>query len=89
VLLPASLPLSYPAYLGIYLLAQFAGVVSNVPGGLGIFETVLLLLLAPWVAAGPLFGSLLAYRGIYYFLPLVISVGAFGLYELRRYRTQS
>ena len=48
-LLPANTPLSFLDFLGIYLLAMFAGIVSNVPGGLGVFETVILLILAPKV----------------------------------------
>jgi len=82
--LPTSSLLSYPTCLGIYLLAQFAGVVSNVPGGLGVFETVMLLLLSPFFASGRLIGSLLAFRGIYNFLPLVLTLGTLGAYELRR-----
>src|SRR6267378_1227099 len=41
--LPDSLPLTFVHFLGIFLLAQIAGVISNVPGGLGIFEAVSLL----------------------------------------------
>lgn len=84
MLLPTSSLLSYPSCLGIYLLAQFAGVVSNVPGGLGVFETVMLLLLSPFFSSGKLIGSLLAFRGIYNFLPLVLTLGTLGFYELRQ-----
>jgi uncharacterized membrane protein YbhN (UPF0104 family) len=52
-LLPASPGLSYPAFLGLFLLAQVAGLVSQVPGGLGVLETVLLLLLSPTSPACP------------------------------------
>ena len=83
VLLPPS-SLSYETCLGIYLVAQFAGVLSNVPGGLGVFETVMLLFLSPIFLPVKLVGSLLAFRCIYNFLPFVIAVGMFGLYELRR-----
>jgi glycosyltransferase 2 family protein len=82
-LLPANTPLSFLDFLGIYLLAMFAGVVSNVPGGLGVFETVILLILSPKVSPAAVFGSLLAYRAIYYFLPLLVAAGLLGLYELK------
>ncbi len=82
-LLPANTPLSFLDFLGIYLLAMFAGIVSNVPGGLGVFETVILLILAPKVSAAAVLGSLLAYRGVYYFLPLLVAAGLLGLYELK------
>jgi uncharacterized membrane protein YbhN (UPF0104 family) len=88
VLLPFPTLLSYPAFLGIYLLAQAAGIVSNVPGGLGVFETAMLLLLSPVVKSSSLIGALLAFRGIYYLFPLMLSVLVFGLYEVRRKRTE-
>ena len=86
VLLPSIGRPSYPECLGVYILAQAAGVVSNVPGGLGIFETVILLLIAPKVGSSHLIGALLAFRGVYNFLPLGISVLGFGLYELQPFR---
>ncbi len=82
VLLPISSPISFSAFFGIYLLAQFAGVISSVPGGLGVFETVMLLLLSQSVPSPVLFGLLLAYRAIYYLLPLGIAVTLLGSYEL-------
>ncbi|MEH2274139.1 MAG: lysylphosphatidylglycerol synthase domain-containing protein [Nostoc sp.] len=81
--LPANISLSYLDFLGIYLLAMFAGVVSNVPGGLGVFETIILLILSSKVSGAAILGSLLAYRGVYYFLPLLVAAGLLGLYEIR------
>lgn len=69
-LLPASQHLSYPGFLGIYLLAQVAGIASQVPGGLGVFETLILVMLPEDVPSSAALGALLAYRGIYYLLPL-------------------
>ncbi|MEH1809428.1 MAG: lysylphosphatidylglycerol synthase domain-containing protein [Nostoc sp.] len=83
VLLPSNISLSYLDFLGIYLLAMFAGVVSNVPGGLGVFETIILLILSSKVSAAAVLGSMLAYRGVYYFLPLLVAAGLLGIYELR------
>ncbi|MDZ7990592.1 MAG: lysylphosphatidylglycerol synthase domain-containing protein [Nostoc sp. EfeVER01] len=82
-LLPSNISLSYLDFLGIYLLAMFAGVVSNVPGGLGVFETIILLILSSKVSAAAVLGSMLAYRGVYYFLPLLVAAGLLGLYEIR------
>jgi glycosyltransferase 2 family protein len=84
VLMSASVPLSYPGFFGIYLLAQIAGIISNVPGGLGVFETVMLLLLSPPIPSAKLFGALLVYRGIYYLLPLIVSVLLLSFYEMRQ-----
>jgi phosphatidylglycerol lysyltransferase len=82
ILLPSPSELSYLGFLGIYLLAQTAGLVSQVPGGLGIFETVILLLLTPYLPASTVFGSLLAYRGIYYLLPLAAATVMLGVHEV-------
>lgn len=82
-LLPSNISLSYLDFLGIYLLAMFAGVVGNVPGGLGVFETIILLILSSKVSAAAILGSMLAYRGVYYFLPLLVAAGLLGLYEIR------
>ncbi|MEH2261097.1 lysylphosphatidylglycerol synthase domain-containing protein [Nostoc sp.] len=82
-LLPSNISLSYLDFLGIYLLAMFAGVVSNVPGGLGVFETIILLILSSKISAAAVLGSMLAYRGVYYFLPLLVAAGLLGLYEIR------
>jgi len=41
VLLTPGTTISYPKFLAVYLLAQLAGLVSQVPGGLGVFETVI------------------------------------------------
>ncbi|MEH1932499.1 MAG: lysylphosphatidylglycerol synthase domain-containing protein [Nostoc sp.] len=81
--LPTNISLSYLDFLGIYLLAMFAGVVSNVPGGLGVFETIILLILSSKVSAAAVLGSMLVYRGVYYYLPLLLAAGLLGLYEIR------
>ncbi|MBE9181686.1 UPF0104 family protein [Oculatella sp. LEGE 06141] len=82
VLLPTHASVPYAAYFGIYLLAQFAGVVSNIPGGLGVFETVMLLLLRSVTPSSALFGSLIAYRVVYYLLPLGIAALLVAGYEV-------
>ncbi|PSP35140.1 MAG: hypothetical protein BRC57_08810 [Cyanobacteria bacterium QS_8_48_54] len=58
-----------------------------VPGGLGLFEKVIFLLLAPHAPADTVLGKLLVYRGLYYFLPLTTAVLLLGVHELRRYLT--
>ncbi len=85
LLLPPHLGLSFPAFLAVYLFAQFAGLLSQIPGGLGVFETIVLLLLSPRYPAGAILASLAAYRAIYYLLPLGIAAVLLGGYEgLRR-----
>jgi phosphatidylglycerol lysyltransferase len=72
-------------FIGAYSTAITAGVVSHVPGGLGVFESLIVLAL-PGVPADQLLGSLLAWRAIYYVLPLLVATALFGGQELRTQR---
>lgn len=84
VLLPPDVGLSLPHVVVAYLIALLAGLISHVPGGLGVFESLMLLMLTPEVAPPTVLGALLAYRGLFHLLPLVLAALAFGAYELRR-----
>jgi len=84
-LLPAQAHIGFVPFLGTYALAVIAGIVSHVPGGVGVFEAVMLLTL-PGVAPDALLGSLLAYRGVYYLVPLVFGTLLFGSKELAAQR---
>jgi phosphatidylglycerol lysyltransferase len=81
VLLPPMNGVPFATVLGAFLLAQIAGLVSNVPGGLGVFETVMVVLLRPHAPSDALLGSLLAYRIVYYFVPFLVAVGLLTGYE--------
>ena len=85
VLLPQHGAIGFAAFAGIYLIAIAAGVISNVPGGIGVFEAVLLLLLRS-VAEDRLLGALVAYRAIYYFAPFTIALALLGAHELWAHR---
>ena len=54
---------------------------SQVPGGIGVFESIFLLALPDTVDKADIFGALLAYRIIYYVLPLIGAGGLFFIYE--------
>lgn len=86
VLLPKAPGLSFAIVLGAFGLAQVVGLVSHVPAGLGVFEGVAVLLLAPYLSAEVVLGSAIAYRLIYYVTPLVVAVLLFGGYELAQRR---
>ena len=83
VLLPDSIPLHFFSFVGLYVLALQSGVISNVPGGVGVFESVLIQLL-PGGATAELVSAVLLYRFIYYFVPLVLGVGLFAGREAMR-----
>lgn len=88
VLLPPELAPSFGRFLGIFLLAQLAGVVSNVPGGIGVFEAVVLLLFPARTDHPELLASLLLYRSIYYLLPLLLASATLAVYEVRQQETR-
>ncbi|WP_245927656.1 lysylphosphatidylglycerol synthase domain-containing protein [Aphanothece hegewaldii] len=73
LLLP-EMKISFLGFFGIYVFALTAGVVSTVPGGLGVFDYAIAHLLAPFVPKPELGAALIAYRGIYHFLPLIVAV---------------
>lgn len=85
ILLPDTIQLSYPVFLGAYLIAIFLGVISSVPGGIGVFEGTLLLLL-PNVPTVELLGAIIAYRAIYYLLPLGLAIILMSIHEVGLHR---
>lgn len=80
VLLPTSSQISFFQLLGIFLLAQVVALISHVPGGLGVFESMVLLS-APAIPPDALFGSLLIFRVIYYLFPFAVAVVLLGVNE--------
>ena len=47
---------------------------SHVPGGVGVFEGLLIVLLKPYLSSGELLPALLVYRAVYYLLPFVVAL---------------
>jgi phosphatidylglycerol lysyltransferase len=73
VLLPPAEGFTFASFLPLFLFAQIAGVISQVPGGLGVFESVSVILFSQIFPASLALGSLLAFRAIYYLIPLAIA----------------
>ena len=87
VLLPDELGLGYLEVLAVFMASIVVGLISHVPGSLGVFESAVILLLQPTEAQTlPLIGSLLAFRAIYYLLPLACGVLVLAISELHRWR---
>jgi phosphatidylglycerol lysyltransferase len=82
VLLPSEAHIGYFAFTGLYAGAIAAGLLSHVPGGLGVFEAAILLML-PDVPKDQLLGALVAYRAIYYIVPLLVGALTLLTVELR------
>lgn len=69
----AFVDIPFDIFIGVFIIAQVLGVFSQVPGGLGVFEGLFMLIIPGEHDKLYLFGALIAYRIIYYLLPLVIS----------------
>ncbi len=82
VLLPPAFEKSIPLFLGIYLVAQIGGVSSQVPGGLGVFESLLLVMIGAGPQSPGVIAALLVFRIAYYWIPLLISAVLLGINEL-------
>ncbi len=82
LLLPEAPP--FGAFILVYLLALAAGVLSHVPGGVGVFEAVLLAAFANQLGAAPLAAALLLYRLIYVVAPLLLACLLLLLNEAQR-----
>lgn len=74
VLLPST-GFGWPSFLAIYAAAIGLGVLSHVPGGIGVFEAVMVAALGNGNAGiEQILSALVLYRIIYYVLPLVVAI---------------
>ena len=83
MLLPADPGTGYPVFVGLFAAAITIGLISHVPGGVGIFESIMLLAV-PNVPLERMLASLLIFRVLYYLLPVVVAIGVYIWYEARR-----
>jgi len=83
VLLPHRVP--FHVFFAVFLLGQIAGLIAQVPGGLGVFEAVMLWGLTPALTTPSILIGLVAYRLIYFFLPLGVATAVWAVREGRRW----
>lgn len=82
VLLP-DLGINFFSFVGAFLLAQIVGLFSQVPGGLGVFESIMLLYLTNFMPGPQVLSILVVYRIIYYILPLLGALVVLGYQEYK------
>lgn len=63
----------YGTVLGTLLVASIAGLVTHIPAGLGVLETVFVALLHQQINRDSLLAALIGYRAVYYLLPLLVA----------------
>lgn len=88
LLMPLSIEADFGFFLTVFVSAQLLALIANVPGGLGLLETMMIYFISPHPGArADILGALLAYRVIYYFIPLALAV--IGLLGFEFYRRRS
>ena len=75
---------SYFNFFSLYLIAMAVSIVSSIPGGIGVFETIIIFLLPKSLAVPAILSSLLIYRAVRFLLPLGTALICIGVFELRR-----
>jgi uncharacterized membrane protein YbhN (UPF0104 family) len=86
VLLPPAEGLTFLRFLGIYIAAYLAGIAASLPGGIGVFDTAILLGLQPWLSSAEVIGALLVFRLYYYIVPLFLAGVLFAAFEIAQRR---
>ena len=87
VLLPNASPALYPVLFLGYAVAIVVALISHVPGGLGVFEAVIIATMPQDNAT--ILAALLAYRIIYYVAPLILAAVLLAFHEGRQWRRRA
>ena len=83
VLLPGQ-RIDFATFSAVFAVATALGVISHVPGGIGVFEAVVVFALGRHVSPTLVAAALLTYRGVYFALPLLLAAVLLAGFELRR-----
>ncbi|MEY8097396.1 bifunctional lysylphosphatidylglycerol flippase/synthetase MprF [Falsihalocynthiibacter sp. S25ZX9] len=73
ILMPTGTP-DFITFIALFAAAALIGVASHVPGGIGVFESIILAGLPDTVPLDQAVAALLLFRVIYYLLPFALSV---------------
>ncbi len=82
ILLPDGAP-DFITFLAVFAVAMVAGVASHVPGGVGVFEGIVLAAMPGEMPVDKLAAALLLFRMTYYILPFVLAMIVVALNEAR------
>jgi uncharacterized membrane protein YbhN (UPF0104 family) len=82
VVLPDTPGMSYPDVLGIYLASFLGGMASGLPGGVGVFDSLLLLGLAGYMPPATALGAILLFRVLYFLAPACAAALCYGGHEI-------
>ncbi len=82
MLLPSNPSVDFATIVVIFVLATLLGAISHTPGSLGVVEAAILIGL-PQYQREDLLATLLTFRVLDFFLPLILATLMFGLREMR------
>jgi uncharacterized membrane protein YbhN (UPF0104 family) len=83
LLLPGDPGTGYPIFAGLFAAAITLGLLSWIPGGIGVFETIMLLAV-PNIPTEKMLASLLVFRVLYYLIPMIVAIVVYGWYEAQQ-----
>jgi uncharacterized membrane protein YbhN (UPF0104 family) len=76
------LGMDFFSFVALFSVAKTIGILSNVPGGLGVFEAIMASAVSD-VSLADLAAALIAFRAIFYLAPFGIAGGALAVHGLR------
>lgn len=86
VLLPGGVPLG--GFVAIFVVAQGVALASHAPGGIGVFELLMVAVLGRAYPAERIVAALVAFRATYYALPAALALVALAASEFRAQRAR-
>ncbi len=81
VLLPKT-PMGFVGFVAVFSAASAIGAFSTIPGGLGVFEAIVIWVLGQHASKTDIAAALVAYRFIYFIIPLFLAVALLAGFEL-------
>jgi uncharacterized membrane protein YbhN (UPF0104 family) len=89
VLLHTAEPVAINTFFGLFILGQLVALIAQIPGGLGVFDALMIWGLESSVRAPITLAALVAYRLIYFLLPLLVATGILATSELKHATNRS
>jgi len=81
VLLPEDV--TYPTVMGILLISGIAGVITHIPAGLGVLESIFVAMLQHQFPQGVILAAIIGYRLVYFLIPLAVAGISYFVMESR------
>ncbi|UTF58981.1 lysylphosphatidylglycerol synthase domain-containing protein [Gilvimarinus sp. DA14] len=73
--------IAFATVFAVLLVSALAGVITHIPGGLGVLEAVFIALLSGQVDKTDILAGLFAYRCVFYLLPLAVATPLYLIFE--------